>query len=153
MRKIKIGKADNGVMTLLARNYSKLKNLCGYRDYGCFCSKSYEDIFQDTVIYVSQDKRAVGMPEDELVNYFCFRFKMILFQTINDNKELKEIAYADYRKNEGKTTLAEDIHHIQSFMQTEDRWERMALAYDIGNLMSLCKKHHQMIHNQKHSGV
>ena len=52
---------------------------------------------------------------------------------------------------EGKTTLAEDIHHIQSFMQTEDRWERMALAYDIGNLMSLCKKHHQMIHNQKHS--
>ena len=50
---------------------------------------------------------------------------------------------------EGKTTLAEDIHHIQSFMQTEDRWERMALAYDIGNLMSLCKKHHQMIHNQK----
>lgn len=54
---------------------------------------------------------------------------------------------------EGKTTLAEDIHHIQSFMQTEDRWERMALAYDIGNLMSLCKKHHQMIHNQKHSGV
>lgn len=107
MRKIKIGEADNGVMTLLARNYSKLKNLCGYRDYGCFCSKSYEDIFQDTVIYVSQDKRAVGMPEDELVNYFCFRFKMILFQTINDNKELKEIAYADYRKNEESCSESE----------------------------------------------
>lgn len=50
--------------------------------------------------------------------------------------------------NEGKTTIAEDIHHIKSFMEGCDKWERESLAYDYDNLMSLCKVHHQKIHNQ-----
>lgn len=49
---------------------------------------------------------------------------------------------------EGKTTIAEDVHHIQSFMSTDDKVLRMALAYDYENLMSICKMHHQMIHNK-----
>lgn len=100
MRRIKTGKINKRIMAMIERNYSKLKELCGYRSYGCFCSKSYEDIFQDTVLYVSQDKRASAINTDkELVEYFHYRFKMIDFQTINDNKLLKEIPYADYRKS------------------------------------------------------
>lgn len=49
---------------------------------------------------------------------------------------------------EGKTTIAEDVHHIESFMSTDDHMRRMALAYDYENLMSICKMHHQMIHNK-----
>lgn len=49
---------------------------------------------------------------------------------------------------EGKTTIAEDVHHIQSFMSTDDKVLRIALAYDYENLMSICKTHHQMIHNK-----
>lgn len=49
---------------------------------------------------------------------------------------------------EGKTTIAEDVHHIESFMSTDDHMRRMALAYDYENLMSICKIHHQMIHNK-----
>ena len=49
---------------------------------------------------------------------------------------------------EGKTTIAEDVHHIESFMSTDDPMRRMALAYDYENLMSICKMHHQMIHNK-----
>ncbi|WP_307768926.1 HNH endonuclease [uncultured Bacteroides sp.] len=49
---------------------------------------------------------------------------------------------------EGKTTIAEDVHHIESFMSTDDPMRRMALAYDYENLMSICKTHHQMIHNK-----
>lgn len=49
---------------------------------------------------------------------------------------------------EGKTTIAEDVHHIESFMSTDDHMRRMALAYDYENLMSICKTHHQMIHNK-----
>lgn len=85
-------------MKAIARNYDKLKELCGYRDYGCYCSKSYEDMFQDTVMFVAQDKDAVGMNDSELIKHFCYRFKMIEFQTINDNKLLKETPYADYYK-------------------------------------------------------
>lgn len=53
---------------------------------------------------------------------------------------------------EGKTTVAEDIHHIVSFMSTDDKVRRYQLAYDYDNLMSLCKRHHQLVHNAKGIG-
>lgn len=51
-------------------------------------------------------------------------------------------------EKEGKVTPAEDIHHIVSFMSTDDVYRRKELAYDFNNLMSLCKKCHQKIHNK-----
>lgn len=47
----------------------------------------------------------------------------------------------------GKTTPAEDIHHIVSFMSTDDPFRRLEIAYNYNNLMSLCKVCHQLIHN------
>lgn len=46
-------------------------------------------------------------------------------------------------------TPAEDIHHIVSFMSTNDPVQRVFLAYDYDNLQSLCKRCHQSIHNSK----
>lgn len=84
-------------MVTIAHNYDTLKVLCGYRASGLYCSKSYEDIFQDTVLLVSQDDKASSLSSDEeLIDYFCYRFRMIMFQAIHDNKQLKEIPYADY---------------------------------------------------------
>lgn len=51
---------------------------------------------------------------------------------------------------EGKVVPAEDIHHVVSFMSTEDKSKRLWLAYDYDNLMSLCKECHQKIHNGSH---
>lgn len=48
----------------------------------------------------------------------------------------------------GIITPAEDIHHIISFMSVNDKLLRHQLAYDYSNLMSLCKKCHQEIHNK-----
>ena len=50
---------------------------------------------------------------------------------------------------ENKITPAEDIHHLISFMSTDDPVQRIVLAYDYDNLMSLCKKCHQAVHNKK----
>lgn len=50
---------------------------------------------------------------------------------------------------EDKTVPAEDIHHIISFMSTDDLQQRLYLAYDFDNLMSLCKQCHGSIHNSK----
>ena len=50
-------------------------------------------------------------------------------------------------EEQGKITPAEDIHHIKSFMSTDDPDERIRLAYDFDNLQSLCKKCHQKKHN------
>ena len=107
MRKTRTGKANNDVMTTIARNYEHLKQLCCYRSHGLFCSKSYEDIFQDTVLFVSQDEHASSLSSDkDLIDYFRYRFQMIEFQAINDNKQLKEIPYADYLQAQ-KTTEEE----------------------------------------------
>lgn len=48
---------------------------------------------------------------------------------------------------EERTTPAEDIHHITSFMTVEDMTARKALAFDYNNLMSLCDVCHQRMHN------
>lgn len=50
---------------------------------------------------------------------------------------------------EGKTVPAEDIHHVVSFMSTDDPQRRIHLAYDYDNLMSLCKPCHQRAHNTR----
>lgn len=50
-------------------------------------------------------------------------------------------------ERKGKTVPAEDIHHMVSFMSTNDPDRRYALAYDMGNLLSLCKRCHQEVHN------
>ena len=50
---------------------------------------------------------------------------------------------------EGTITPAEDVHHIRSFMSSDTPEARYQLAYDPENLMSLCKRHHQAIHNKR----
>lgn len=44
---------------------------------------------------------------------------------------------------------ADDIHHIVSFMSTNDPVQRRFLAFDFDNLMSLCDECHQEIHNKQ----
>lgn len=50
---------------------------------------------------------------------------------------------------EGMITPADDVHHIRSFMSADIPEVRYQLAYDPENLMSLCKRHHQAIHNKQ----
>lgn len=47
-----------------------------------------------------------------------------------------------------RITPADDIHHIVSFMTTYDPVQRTFLAFDFDNLMSLCDRCHQAIHNR-----
>ena len=48
---------------------------------------------------------------------------------------------------EDRVTPVEEIHHMTSFMSTDDPIKRTNLAFDYGNLMSICKTCHQRIHN------
>lgn len=47
----------------------------------------------------------------------------------------------------GITTAAIDVHHIISFLSTDDPIKRVELAFDYDNLMSICKQCHQKEHN------
>lgn len=91
-------------MNILADNYTLLKDRCRIVGDIVWCSKNYEDIFHDTIMYVSQDDKADGLSEEELLDFFCYRFKMLEFQTISDNKLERKVEYADYKKNNKETS-------------------------------------------------
>lgn len=46
----------------------------------------------------------------------------------------------------GRITPVDDVHHIVSFMSTDDPLERLRLAFDFDNLMSLCDGCHAKKH-------
>ena len=48
----------------------------------------------------------------------------------------------------GITRMADDVHHIQSFMSTDNPESRKVLAFDYDNLMSVCDECHSAIHNK-----
>lgn len=96
-RKIRQGKVNPYVLQVIGKNYEKLKNICNSNKQGYYCSKSYEDIFQDTILYVAHDLSSFNMTRDEeVIELFLYRYKMIEYQAINDVKTMKEVAYADY---------------------------------------------------------
>lgn len=96
-RKVRQGKVNSHALQVIAKNYDMLRALCNSSDHGCYCSKSYEDIFQDTILYVAHDLSSFNMTRDEeVIELFLYRYKMIEFQTINDDKMMKEVAYADH---------------------------------------------------------
>lgn len=47
---------------------------------------------------------------------------------------------------EGRTTLAEDVHHLCSFVDYADN-QALTLAFDSNNLCSVCKHCHWRCHN------
>jgi 5-methylcytosine-specific restriction protein A len=56
-------------------------------------------------------------------------------------------------EEKGLTVQAEDIHHVISFMSTNNPDIRYNLAYDFENLLSLCKQCHQKIHSMQRNGI
>lgn len=53
----------------------------------------------------------------------------------------------------GNTVPAEDIHHKDSFTNYSGNM-RLKVAYDVTNLISLCKQHHSYLHrNGKTNGL
>lgn len=89
----------------IGRNYEHLRALCYRNGVGYFGSRSYDDIFQDTVLYVCQDPESIDKHSDnDFIKHFLFRYNMIEFQTVQDAKQLKEIPYADYLQTQKTAT-------------------------------------------------
>lgn len=61
--------------------------------------------------------------------------------------KLTDTPLCEMCQKDGVIKQAIDVHHIVSFMSTDDKTKRNALAYDYDNLMSLCKECHQLVHN------
>lgn len=55
---------------------------------------------------------------------------------------------------EGKTTSAEEVHHVRTFMEyAPDLAKMRLLAYDWDNLQALCDYHHNLKHHKKNNDI
>lgn len=61
--------------------------------------------------------------------------------------KLREYPLCEVCLLEDKTTLAEHVHHLKSFMKANNPNERDELAFDTNNLLSVCHNCHNSLHN------
>jgi hypothetical protein len=96
----RVHKCHLEVANIIAQNYDKLKTRCWHPDTVEYGGLNYDDIFQDTVMYViGDDKAAACKSDEELLDWFCYRYNMIQFRTIQDYRQSR-IVYADYQQTE-----------------------------------------------------
>lgn len=105
------------VAAILANNYNRLLAEFSRSKYGNFQSMSYEDIFQETILYVIQDKRAFKMSESAILDHFRYRYKMIRFQIIQDAKLERKTDYNESIQcptsiNQGEETIIQADFNI-----------------------------------------
>lgn len=92
-------------------------------------------------IYKPKKNRPVeGKRKERMVIYNSARWRALRDAKLRDNP-LCELC-----EKGGIVKPADDVHHIQSFMSTDDPDARRVLAFDYDNLMSLCDECHSKIH-------
>lgn len=86
---------NDRVAATLAANYGELQRRC--RRSFCRGAYQFEDIMQDTMLFVMCDVRAASIGETAaLLDYFEYKFRMMVFQTIKRNRKM--MTYADNQK-------------------------------------------------------
>lgn len=62
--------------------------------------------------------------------------------------KLKEHPLCELCEQEGRTTLATEIHHVTPVEFAVNKDQKQELMYNAGNLMSLCHQCHVRIHTE-----
>ena len=89
-------KVNNNVLLMIAKLYERLSDISAKDRQIYYAGLNYEDIFQDTILRVSTDKKAAKITdENEFVEYFIYRMKAAQYTIIKDSKRLKITDYAD----------------------------------------------------------
>lgn len=82
--------------------------------------------------------------------------KFDISQKIYNSKTWKQLRNSYFAENplcercleKGIIKPAEQVHHVQPFLTGKTYEEKMQLAYDYNNLMSVCKQCHSDIHKE-----
>ncbi len=94
----------------------------------------------------------INKPKKKKIDYALKRKDRMKIYNSQRWRDLREWKFThnplcEMCEREERITPADDVHHIVSFMSTDDPVKRNWLAYDFDNLMSLCDRCHQKMHN------
>lgn len=83
-------------MQVIAKNYDYLHERCRTLRTLVYTDYEYDDIFHDAILFVTLDVKAIDIINDkDILEHFCFRFRMIEFDYAHKKKKLKEVDYAN----------------------------------------------------------
>lgn len=63
-------------------------------------------------------------------------------------KKIEEYPMCEICERSGKTTFAEEVHHIMPIEKGRNREEMTRRAFEYNNLQSLCKECHDKVHKR-----
>lgn len=94
MREVKLKyTVHDSIMQMIATHYQELRFICQCAWTAKTRAKTFDDIFQDTVLYVVQDAEALGKEGDEMSKHFLFRFRMLQYQAAMEQFDESNYAY------------------------------------------------------------
>lgn len=89
------GRFSPEVALVIARNYDLLLRLCKVSVTCGRGSVEGMDIFHDTILMVTHDLRCLNFRSDsDFIEYFQYRYRMVLYQTCADEKQYNPLFYA-----------------------------------------------------------
>lgn len=110
MREITVkADVDQHVMECLGMHYTELRARCRQDWQLGNMTRSWCDVFHDTFIYVAQDVEAKTKTEEELLEHFMYRFRLLKFQAMKEQQTEKVKLYADHKKANAETAAEKDI--------------------------------------------
>lgn len=62
-------------------------------------------------------------------------------------RKVRESPLCEVCRMEGRIKAGSDVHHLRTFTAAETAAERDALAFDFGNLLTVCDECHQRLHH------
>ena len=78
---------SNSVMRVLGDNYNLLKSRINESDlYENIDGRTLEDVFEECILYVSQDVKAKRLSEKKLIAHFLYRYNMLRFKAMRSKK-------------------------------------------------------------------
>ncbi|MCI1681427.1 MAG: ribbon-helix-helix domain-containing protein [Bacteroides sp.] len=84
-------KYNTRIIKMISDNYDRIKREI-IQNY-----VYVEDVFQDTVLYLTSDKDAMPVKtKGELISLFKRRYNMLMYKSKQEKKERREMPYADY---------------------------------------------------------
>lgn len=80
------------IALIIQNNYVRLKTMCCNNiSFNAF------DVFHDTIEYVLRcADMSQMMTDEEVIHYFCYKYRMFKYRAIMTVRQRREISYADY---------------------------------------------------------
>ena len=132
-------KTDEEILTEIKR---QIRNVATeiIRDHQSLYKKKEEEEETRYADYIQTETETGGQPEEEGAHGHL--------QLGAVEREVLHTTLCEMCEKKGIVKPADDVHHIQSFMEVDDQDARRLLAFDFDNLMSLCDECHSEIHKR-----